>query len=381
MNIDTRLADLLVEWEERSEQGKPISVEELCKDSPDLAGELRKHIAALQGAEWMKKPVVAADTTNDDKKHTPPAPPAPGFLENLGKFFKKLWPKPRVASPGNPSPTTKDPLFLYPGCEPVPGYELVEPLGEGGYGQVWKATGPGDFPLALKIVSLDKKASKRELRALDVIRNVRHPNLLSLFASWRVENRLVIAMELAEKTLWDRYQEVRKSGAEGIPGKELWEYFREAAKGLDYLNAPHPELQGDASQGIQHRDIKPQNLLLVGGSVKVGDFGLARLLEHSLTKHTGSMTASYAAPEFFKGKTARHSDQYSLAVVYCELRGGRLPFNCRSIHELAQAHIKQAPDLRMVPDKEKTALKRALAKSPKDRWPSCRDFVEALRWW
>jgi TolB-like protein len=158
----------------------------------------------------------------------------------------------------------------------------------------------------------------------------------------------------------------------------MLEYLAEAAKGLDYLHEPrHPSGDGPP-RGIQHRDIKPQNLLLSGGSVKVGDFGLARCLEHSLTSHTGGMTAAYAAPEFFRGQTSSQSDQYSLAVTYCRLRGGRLPFEGNAA-ELMAGHLSREPDLSMLPPEERPAVARALAKEPGGRWPSCGELVNALR--
>jgi hypothetical protein len=242
---------------------------------------------------------------------------------------------------------------------------------------VWQATGPGGFPVALKFVALEDKTGAAELRALEVIRGVRHPNLLSIMASWEVSGWLVIAMELADGTLWDRLKEAQRQALAGIPVDELREYMREAAKGLDYLNQPHPSLQAEARQGIQHRDVKPQNLMLIGGGVKVADFGLARVLTRSVTKHTGSLTAAYAAPEFFGGQTTNRSDQYSLAVTYCQLRGGQLPYSGNPAQIMA-GHLQGTPDLTMLPEAERPAVLRALAKEPRERWPSCRAFVETL---
>jgi serine/threonine protein kinase len=267
---------------------------------------------------------------------------------------------------------------IRPGTEAIPGHVLECRLGKGGFGEVWKARAPGGFHVALKFVRLERRVRAAELRALETIKAIRHPHLLSVFGAYQQNGRLIIAMELAERTLEQRFREARTQGLPGIPRDELLEYLAEAAKGLDYLNEPrHPSGDG-APRGIQHRDIKPQNLLLSGGSIKVGDFGLARCLEHSLVSHTGSLTAAYAAPEFFKGQTTSHSDQYSLAATYCHLRGGRLPFTGNAA-ELMAGHLNREPDLSMLPPEEWPAVARALAKEAKGRWPSCGEFVKVLR--
>ncbi len=183
-------------------------------------------------------------------------------------------------------------------------------------------------------------------------------------------------MELADRTLMDRFREARNEGLPGVPRDELLDYFREAAKGIDYLNEPRHTVGGKERVGIQHRDIKPQNILLVGGGVTVADFGLARFLESTVGSHSGSMTPAYAPPEFFKGQTSNQSDQYSLAVTYCQLRGG-LPFS--GTHEqIVVGHLMHPPDLNMLAEEERPAVARALAKEPGERWPSCRAFVQAL---
>ena len=284
-------------------------------------------------------------------------------------------------TPGKPTGANARPapvLFFQPGAEVVSGYHLVRMIGRGGFGEVWEATGPGGFPLALKFVQLHGSGSYVELRSLEVMKNIRHPHLLGMFGAWKTSDYLIIAMELAEKTLKDRLEECIRVGQPGIPTLELLEFMREAAKGIDYLNEPVHKSPDGSVQGIQHRDIKPQNLLLVGGSVKVADFGLAKLLEQSVESASGSMSPAYAAPEFCSGQATRWSDQYSLAVTYCQLRGNRLPFT-GNLAQLVAGHLSHAPDLSMIPmAREREILSRALLKQPAARWPTCREFVEQI---
>jgi formylglycine-generating enzyme required for sulfatase activity len=294
---------------------------------------------------------------------SPPPPPQrpPGTAEP---------PRTDNAAAGHDTPGAHAPpgsVEFKPGARPVPDYELVQRLGRGGFGEVWKAIGPGSVAVALKFIRLDDKAGAVEQRSLDLIRNIRHPNLLALFGSWQRDGFLILALELGEGTLLDRLKQAQAAGTEGIPPGELLDHMRDAARGLDYLNG----------RGIQHRDVKPHNFLLVGDGVKVADFGLAKLLQHTLTSNTGSLTPAYAAPEFFNGQTSNLSDQYSLAVTYCQLRGGRLPFE-GSATELMMGHVIREPDLTMLPESERPAVAKALSKKPPERWPNCRAFVEAL---
>jgi serine/threonine protein kinase len=279
---------------------------------------------------------------------------------------------------GNLSPSTKPwavSLFLVAGAEPVPGYQLVKRLGQGGFGEVWQATGPGGFPLALKFIRLGEPAGAVELRALEFMKKVRHPNLLGQYGAWQRDFTLIIAMELADDTLLNRHTAAVAEGLPGIPVDELLQYMRDAARGIDHLNEPRPEV--GQPHGIQHRDIKPANLLRVGGGVKVADFGLAKVLQQSRASNSGCMTVAYAAPEFFHGATSERSDQYSLAVTYCQLRGNRLPFRGTK-EEVMIGHLTNPPDLSMLPPAEQVVVARALSKKPEDRWPSCCAVVEAL---
>jgi hypothetical protein len=242
---------------------------------------------------------------------------------------------------------------------------LVEYLGRGQFGEVWRARDDNGKEVALKFIRCMTSPEQTEVAELDRMKNLGHPHLLVLHRYWRLDGWLAVALEVAQGTLDDL------SRRAPIPLPQLLEYFREAAKGLDYLHA----------QGLQHRDVKPANLLLVGGGVKVADFGLVKLLAATVATNTNrniAGTPAFAASEVWQAKTSRHSDQYALAVSYCQLRGGRLPFRGEDPMAMAWAHCCCEPDLSMLPPPERPAVARALAKKPEQRWPSCRAFVEAV---
>lgn len=264
-----------------------------------------------------------------------------------------------------------------PDAEPIPGYRLVRRLGRGAFGEVWQASGPGGVPNALKFLRLEERSAAVEAGALEFMKSVHHPHLLTIFGIWQLEAFLIIGMELAECTLADRLQVAVDNQQPGIPFAELIEYMREAAKAIDYLNEARHTIAGETQQSIIHRDIKPQNLLLTGGSVKVADYGLARVMERGATASTGGLTPAYAAPELFEKRISKQTDQYCLAVSYCQLRSNRLPF-IGSPLEVMAGHLTQAPDLSILPEVERDIVARALAKRPADRWASCRIFVEEL---
>jgi serine/threonine protein kinase len=251
------------------------------------------------------------------------------------------------------------------------GYRLLQPLGRGAFGEVWKAEAPGGIEVAVKLIARAAKPAEaqRELDALQLMRQLRHQNLLAVQAFFPLPDRLVIILELADGSLRGRLEQCVEQGLPGIPPAELLRYFREAAEALDYLH----------NQNVQHRDVKPDNLLLVGQHVKVADFGLAKLLER-----TQLQTASHAgtpvcmAPEVWNNKLSVHSDQYSLAVSYVQLRTGRFPFSGDSLVALMRAHLMDVPDLGFLGPHEQAALCHALSKKPEDRYPSCTDFVKAL---
>ena len=141
--------------------------------------------------------------------------------------------------------------------------------------------------------------------------------------------QMVVAMGLGDRTLYDRLIEMRAPGnmpeeddrmhlPGGILVKELLQYISGSASAIDELNLNH---------NIYHCDIKPQNILIVGGNAQVCDFGLARRVQENRRTQLAIGTPAYGAPEMLFDQTyTKTIDQYSLAITYYELRTGKLPF-------------------------------------------------------
>src|SRR5262249_13924854 len=132
------------------------------------------------------------------------------------------------------------------------------------------------------------------------------------------------------------------------------------------------------SKHVVHRDVKPENILLAHGHAKVGEFALARVQSQRLKTATGVGTPLYMAPEMFRGKVGPHSDQYSLALSYAELRLDRRLLNGTNLMAIMFEHLEQTPDLKPLPEPEQRVLYKALSKNPEQRYPSCTAFVRAL---
>ena len=269
------------------------------------------------------------------------------------------------------------PVRLVSQEEPLPGYRLIERLGRGGFGEVWKVEAPGGLLKAMKFVfgdleamDEDSRPAEQELKALKRVQAIRHPFILSLERYDIIEGQLLITMELADKNLWDRFRECRSLGLPGVPRDELLRYMDETAEALDLMNNFYH---------IQHLDIKPQNLFLVHTHVKVGDFGLAKVLEGVQTRVTGGVTPVYAAPETFNGWVSQYSDQYSLAIVFQELLTGSRPFTGSNTRQLLMQHLNGTPELDRLPPSDRSLIARALNKKPDERWPSCTELARALR--
>jgi serine/threonine protein kinase len=297
------------------------------------------------------------------------------------------------------------------GDEPIPGYSLIRFLGKGGFGEVWMAAAPGGAHIALKFMGLDSKGGQKEFRSLGLVKRIQHANLIPIMAFWlkdetgqflpgqmvgdsgevrpttlavpssapqRLPAELIIAMGLGHKSLADRLEECKAKGLKGIPPAELIHYMHDAARAIDYLNSPRHDL-GNGPIAIQHCDIKPLNLLIVGDAVQVCDFGLARVLGDMRQTSAGASLA-YAAPECLeRNQPSSATDQYSLAITYFELRTGTLPFGeSPSVASVFNAHMTGNFDLSALPEKERVVIKKAISRDPSQRFTSAVEMVEAL---
>jgi eukaryotic-like serine/threonine-protein kinase len=266
--------------------------------------------------------------------------------------------------------------------QPLPSrYTNVEQIATGGMGEIYLAH---DDVLGRKVaikllaerfardVSIRRRFTREALAAAKLSG---HPNIVTIFDVGEAdEGRPFIVMEyLAGGTLADRARR-------GPVGRDAaLEWLREAGDALDEAHR----------QGIIHRDVKPANLLLNDrGTLKVADFGIARVVDETATGMTmaGTVlgTAGYLSPEQARGEpTAAASDIYGLGVVAYELLTGGRPFEGGSATSEAAAHIHQpvppASERGVgLPVQVDAVFDRVLAKDPARRYTTARDFVRAL---
>jgi hypothetical protein len=350
-------------------------------DAPNLADYQKRFPAQYPRLLLLTsedgRPGASADTSQLSGE----SPPAPLGAANSGSPSHQTIPDQElVKSP--PRTGNKTGEILVPPIEAlgdqknvVPlagGYRLLKRLGSGALGEVWKAEAPGGVEVAVKRISrsLEAHEAQHELRSLEHVKRLRHNYLMPIHAFWVHKGRLYVAMELADGSLSDRAEQYKKKGLPGIPQDELLRYLREAAEALDFLHA----------EGVHHRDIKPANILLLKGHVKVADFGLARPLRDtdSMVKATFCGTPAYMPPEVWENKFSIHSDQWSLAISYLELRLNRHVFKSRTIPSLMLEICKAQIDLTGLEPAEQRVIQKALDPDPHKRYANCTAFAQAL---
>ena len=258
-------------------------------------------------------------------------------------------------------------------------YAIERQLGVGGMATVYRARDlRHDRNVALKVLLPDLAAAvgtERFLREIRTAARLSHPHILPLYDSGQAAGTLFYAMPLAEgESLRERLaREVQ------LPLGDALQIVREVAEALAYAHA----------QGIVHRDIKPDNILLSGGHAVVADFGIAAVLgaagDAKLTS-TGMAvgTPTYMSPEQAAGERVDgRSDVYSLGCVLYELLAGTPPFTGPSVQAVVARHLADpVPSIRTVRATVPVALERvvlkALAKVPADRYASAGEFARAL---
>jgi serine/threonine-protein kinase len=211
---------------------------------------------------------------------------------------------------------------------------------------------------------------KREARS---VAQLQHPNIVTVIDRGEEDGRQFIVFEYIDgENLKERV--VRKGRLEV---REALELALEVARGLAFAH----------QNGIVHRDVKPQNVLLNGdGHAKVTDFGIARTVEVDGMTQTGTVlgTSNYIAPEQATGnRVDAQSDVYALGAVLYELLAGEVPFPGDSFVAVAMKHLHEPPpnllDVRRdVPPRVAAAVDRALAKDPAERFPTMDAFADEL---
>lgn len=260
-------------------------------------------------------------------------------------------------------------------------YEILQELGRGAMGVVYKARDPNiDRLVAIKVISpeagMDPAKAKelrdrfqREARAAG---RLSHPNIVTIYDCSEVEGRAYIAMEFIEgQTLESLIHADHLFVVEDVAA-----IGNQVAQALDYAH----------QHGIVHRDIKPANIMLnTTGMVKVADFGIARIAEQSVTR-TGLAvgTPNYMSPEQVAGqKVDGRSDQFSLAVMLYELLSGEKAFPGDSLTTVLYRIMQEEPiPLRRVnpgmSDSVDAVLRKAMSKNPANRYPRTADFGRDL---
>jgi len=254
-------------------------------------------------------------------------------------------------------------------------YQIIEELGRGAMGVVYRGYDPTiGRTVAVKTVQLDAGDTelvmrfRREVQAAGVLS---HPNIVTIYDAGEDQGLFYIAMELVEG------ETLQKMLAQGpLPVEQAVGLVEQIAAALDHAHGHY----------IVHRDVKPANVIVSGGHVKVMDFGIAKVTGATMTG-TGQVlgTPAYMSPEVVKGQGAdSRSDLFSLGVMLYEMLTGTKPFFGDNITTVIYKIIGEHPE---PPSAVKAALDpgvnyvvlKALAKNPAERYQSCGELAGDLK--
>jgi len=261
-------------------------------------------------------------------------------------------------------------------------YEVIEPIGQGAMGTVYKGLDPAiDRPVALKTIRLDNIIDSNEMNELKerlsreakAAGSLSHPNIVTIYDVGEEQSLQYIAMEFLDgKTL----EALLASGYQW-DYKTLCKIMIQISEALDFAH----------ERGIIHRDIKPANMMLLNDDrIKVMDFGIARLAQSNITQSGVALgTPNYISPEQLKGQSIdRRSDIFSLGVVLYEMLTNQKPFKGNTISALIYSILHTTPpppseiniDVPRIFDK---ITAKALAKDPDLRFQTAREMANILR--
>ncbi len=261
-------------------------------------------------------------------------------------------------------------------------YRIERELGAGGMATVYLARDlRHDRQVALKVMNADVVAAVGGERFVQEIRttaNLKHPHILPLFDSGAAADTLFYVMPYIDgESLRAR---IRRSGP--LPVGEALQILREVADGLAHAHA----------QGVIHRDIKPDNVLLSGSHAFLADFGIARAFEgaeavdRTMTATVAVVgTPAYMSPEQIRGQRQldHRTDIYTFGVMAYEMLAGVPPFEATTAAAVMSAHLTEAPEplsrrRRDVPPALAALVMKCLEKRAEDRWQQTGDLLAAL---
>lgn len=295
---------------------------------------------------------------------------------------------PRLAQEITPSPQEKTPKEIsrestaHLSLTQFGRYKVMELIGRGGMGTVYKGLDPIlDRLVALKTIRLDFATSAEEISELKerLVREAKaagklsHPNIVTIYDVGEQEGVQYIAMEYLSGYTLESFIRKKKD----LNYKIVAKIIMQVCAALNYAH----------QNGVVHRDIKPANIMLLEDfTVKVMDFGIARLGTSSLTQSNVALgTPHYISPEQLEGKPAdKRSDIFSLGVVLYEFLTGEKPFKGESISSLMYSILHHTPSLPSALN-EKAPLvfdriiSKAMAKNPEERYQETEEIEKTLR--
>jgi len=337
---------------EKPAQERAGFLDRACSADPSLRQELESLLAIADGADaYVKAAVREASFSARDPAAMAPSAPNPGSgPQKLGR------------------------------------YELLEQVGKGGMGVVYRAIDPAiGRTVAIKTMVIndgsDAGASElrtRLLRESQAGGQLSHPNIVAVYDVSEQGNVAYIVMEFIVGRSLDKALARDSSDATLRAPSRVMRIVQECASALDYAH----------SRGVIHRDIKPGNIMLqADGSVKIADFGIAKAAQFTALTQTAAVLGSpdYMAPEQWKGEAVTgQADQYALAVVAFALLTGRRPFESATMASTAAKTLYEEPPNatslnRDLPPEVDVIFRRALSKLPDARYQTCSQFAAALR--